>query len=189
MIQLRLGQADLQMLKEPFGRLLPGTPMQTMSELNSIISQTQPRRITAVGDVVSRETLVAGIRVNLRILDHISMRRPTAAFNLNAKKTYRLKNPAGVITLEAWEMIKRAMKDEEALIVVEGEEDLLALPCIVESPDGGLVLYGQPSQGLVVVETTPDEKNKAGLIIGRMIREEVSDAFTRERNEIFDAGG
>ena len=178
MIQLRPGQADLQRLKEPFGKLLPGAPAKTMSALNSIINETQPRRITAVGDVVSRETLVAGIRVNLRILDHISMRRPTAAFNLKVKKTYRLKNPAGVITLEAWETIKRAMKDEEALIVVEGEEDLLALPCIVESPDGGLVLYGQPSQGLVVVETTPEAKNKAGLIIGRMIREEVSDAFT-----------
>src|SRR5712664_2635151 len=172
MIQLRPGQADLQRLKEPFGRLLPGTPMQTMSALNSIISQTQPRRITAVGDVVSRETLVAGITVNLRILDHISMRRPTAAFNLKVSKTYRVKNPPGVITLEAWETIKKAMKDNEALIVVEGEEDLLALPCIVESPDNCLVLYGQPSKGLVVVDTNTKVKNEASLILSRMAREE-----------------
>jgi len=176
MIQLRPSPADLQKLKEPFGRLLPGTPAKTMSALNSIISETQPRRITAVGDVVSRETLAAGITVNLRIFDHISMRKPTAAFNPKVKKTYHVKNPAGVITLEAWETIKRAMKDEEALIVVKGEEDLLALPCIVESPDRGLVLYGQPSQGLVVVETTPEVKKKAGLLIGRMMREDVSDA-------------
>jgi len=172
MIQLRPGQADLQRLKEPFGRLLPGTPAKTMSALNSIISKTQPRRITAVGDVVSRETLVAGITVNLRILDHISMRRPTAAFNLKVNKTYRVKNPAGVITLEAWETIKKAMKDNEALIVVEGEEDLLALPSIVESPNNAMVLYGQPGQGLVVVATTPDVKNEASLILGRMTRQE-----------------
>jgi uncharacterized protein (UPF0218 family) len=171
MIQLRPGQADLQRLKEPFGRLLPGTPAKTMSELNRIISQTQPRRVTAVGDVVSRETLVAGIRVDLRILDHISMRRPTAAFNLKVKKTYHVKNPAGVITLAAWETIKRAMMDEEALIVVEGEEDLLALPSIVESPNNSMVLYGQPGQGLVVA-TTPDAKKEAILILGRMTREE-----------------
>ena len=172
MIQLRPGQADLQRLKEPFGRLLPGTPAKTMSALNSIISQTQPRRITAVGDVVSRETLVAGITVNLRILDHISMRRPTAAFNLKVSKTYRVKNPAGVITLEAWETIKKAMKDHEALIVVEGEEDLLALPCIVESPNNCLVLYGQPSKGLVVVDTNSKVKDEASLILSRMTREQ-----------------
>jgi uncharacterized protein (UPF0218 family) len=172
MIQLRAGQADLQRLKEPFGRLLPGTPAKTMSALNSIISKTQPRRITAVGDVVSRETLVAGITVNLRILDHISMRRPTAAFNLKVSKTYRVKNPAGVITLEAWETIKKAMKDNEALIVVEGEEDLLALPCIVESPNNCLVLYGQPSKGLVVVDTNSKVKDEASLILSRMTREQ-----------------
>ncbi len=174
MIQLRPNQADLQRLKEPFGRLLPGSPAKTMSELNSIISQTNPRRVTTVGDVVSRETLVAGIRVDLRILDHISLRRPTAAFNLKVKKTYHVKNPAGVITLEACETIKRAMKDEEALIVVEGEEDLLALPCIVESPSDSLVLYGQPSKGLVVVDTSPGAKKEASLILGRMIREDAS---------------
>ena len=174
MIQLRPSQADLQRLKEPFGRLLLGTPAKTMFELNRIISQAQPRRVSAVGDIVSRETLVAGITVNLRILDHISMRRPTAAFNLKVKKTYRVRNPAGGITLEAWDTIKRAMKDEEALIVVEGEEDLLALPCIVESPDDSLVLYGQPSRGLVVVDTNPKVRQEASLILGRMSREETA---------------
>jgi uncharacterized protein (UPF0218 family) len=140
--------------------------------LNSIVSKTRPRKVVAVGDVVSRETLVAGITVNLRILDHISMRRPTAAFNLKVKKTYHVKNPAGVITLEAWETIKRAMKDEEALIIVEGEEDLLALPCIVESPSNSLVLYGQPSKGLVVVDTNTKVQNEASLILSRMTRDE-----------------
>ena len=171
MIQLRPAQADLQRLKEPFGRLLPGTPAKTMSALNSIISQTNPKRVVAVGDVVSRETLIAGIRVNLRIIDHISMRKPTTAFNLKIGKTYRVNNPAGVITLEAWEKIKQAMKDDEALIIVEGEEDLLALPCIVESPSNSLVLYGQPSKGLVVVETNSKVKDEASLILSRMTRE------------------
>ena len=172
MIQLRPNPADIQRLKEPFGRLLPGTPAQTMSALNRIISQTQPGRVAAVGDVVSRETLIAGIAVNLRILDHISMRRPTAAFNLKVRKTYHVKNPAGVITLEAWEAIRRSMKDEESLIVVEGEEDLLALPLIAESPDNSLVLYGQPSKGLVVVAIDPIVKTEAGLILNRMTKEE-----------------
>jgi uncharacterized protein (UPF0218 family) len=64
------------------------------------------------------------------------------------------------------------MKDEDAVILVEGEEDLLALPSIVESPDNSLVLYGQPSQGLVVVDTNSMVRKEAGLILGRMTREE-----------------
>src|SRR3989442_14274058 len=98
MIQLRPNQADLQRLKEPFGRLLLGSPARTMSELNSIISQTNPRRVTAVGDVESRETLVAGIMADVRILDPISMRKPTSAFNLKLNKPYHVKNPSGVLT-------------------------------------------------------------------------------------------
>jgi GTP-dependent dephospho-CoA kinase len=175
MIQLRPNPTDLPRLKEPFGRLLPGTPAKTMTALNQIISQTRPTRVIAVGDVVSRETLVAGITVNLRIIDHISMRKPTSAFNLKVKQTYRVKNPPGVIALSAWETIKRAMKADEALIVVEGEEDLLALPCIVESPSKSLVLYGQPSKGLVVVETNQEVKKDASLILSRMTREEEQD--------------
>ena len=174
MIQLRPSQAALQRLKEPFGKLLLGEPSKTMPELNSIISRLHPRKVVAVGDVVSRETYTIGIKVDLRIIDHVSMRKPTGTFNLKQKTTYHVRNPPGVITLESWEAIKRAMKDDDAVILVDGEEDLLALPSIVESPTNSLVLYGQPSQGLVVVDASPDVKNEASLILRRMIREETS---------------
>ena len=174
MIQLRPNQGDLERLKEPLGKLILGDPPKTMPELNSIISRLHPRKVVAVGDVVSRETYAAGIRVDLRIIDHISMRKPTATFNLEPKTTYHVKNPAGVINLESWEAIKRAMKDDDAVILVDGEEDLLALPCIVESPNNSLVLYGQPSQGLVVVDTSSTVRNEASLILNRMTREETS---------------
>src|SRR5205809_4700333 len=61
MIQLRPNQADLQRLKEPFGKLLPGDPSKTMPELNMLVRRNHPSRVTAVGDVVSQETLAAGI--------------------------------------------------------------------------------------------------------------------------------
>ena len=175
MIQLRPNQADLARLKEPFGKLLQGDPSKTMPELNMLVRRNHPSRVTAVGDVVSQETLAAGIPVDLRIIDHISMRKPARSFAIKARKTYHVRNPAGVISMRSWEFIKQAMREEDVVIYVEGEEDLLALPCIVESPDGGLVLYGQPSQGLVVVETQPAVKKEAELIIGRMIRENVAD--------------
>src|SRR2546427_11298267 len=121
MIQLRPNQSDLQRLKEPFGKLLPGDPSKTMPELNSIISRLHPRKVVAVGDVVSRETYAAGIKVDLRIIDHVSMRKPTATFNLKTKTTYHVRNPAGIITVESSETMKGAINDEDAVNLVGGE--------------------------------------------------------------------
>ena len=172
LIQFRPNASDLPRLKKPFGRLIPGEPVKTMPQLKALIDKTRPSRVTAVGDVVSRETLAAGIRVDLRIIDRISMRKPTALFNVKAEKTYHVTNPPGVITMGSLEVVKRAMKERDALILVDGEEDLLTLPCIVESPDDGLVLYGQPSEGLIVVATASHVKKEADQILKRMTREE-----------------
>ncbi len=173
MIVFKPNSSDIPRLKKPFGILIQGEPQRTMPQLKSLIEKSRPTRVTAVGDVVSRETLAAGIRVDLRIIDHISMRKPSEPFEALALVTYHAKNPPGVITLESWDTIRQAMKQTNALILVEGEEDLLTLPCIVESPDNALVLYGQPSEGLVVVSTTPDIRQEASLILERMAREEV----------------
>jgi GTP-dependent dephospho-CoA kinase len=136
------------------------------------MSELRPRKVRGRSPL-SRENLVAGISVDL-IIDHISMRKPSASFNIEAGRTYRVKNPAGVITEESWNAIKRTMKERDVLIVVEGEEDLLALPCTVESPNEALVFYGQPDRDLIVVETGRDAKNEASLILGRMTMEEAS---------------
>jgi len=171
MIVYRPNKSDLSQLKEPFGELIPGEPDKTMPALKRMVQANAPRRVTAVGDVVSKETLTAGIPVDLRIVDHISMRRPTESFNINARKTYHVKNPPGVITEESWKTIKQAMKEREVVIYVEGEEDLLTLPSISESPNNALVLYGQPSQGLVVVTITPSTRTRASEMLARMTRE------------------
>jgi GTP-dependent dephospho-CoA kinase len=175
LIQFRPNPSDLPRLKNPFGKLIPGEPSKTMPELKKLLGQTRPSRVTAVGDVVSRETLAAGISVDLRIIDRISMRKPTAQFNVKAQKTYHVTNPPGVITMGSWDVIKKAMKEHDALILVDGEEDLLTLPCIVESPEHGIVLYGQPSQGLIVVTITSEIKKEASQILDRMTKEEAND--------------
>jgi GTP-dependent dephospho-CoA kinase len=170
--QFKPHQSDLPRLKEPFGRLVPGEPSATMPELKRIIRDNHPRKVSTVGDVVSRETLIAGIQVDLRIIDHISMRKPSTSFDMRARNTYKVRNPAGSISVESWETIKRAMRQEDVLIIVDGEEDLLTLPCIAESPDNSLVLYGQPSQGLVVVTTNTTARARAAEILARMTRED-----------------
>jgi len=36
---------------------------------------------------------------------------------------------------------------------VDGEEDLAVIPCVLMAPEGSLILYGQPGEGVVLVET------------------------------------
>ena len=45
-------------------------------------------------------------------------------------------------------------------LVVDGEEDLLALPSILFAPLNAYVLYGQPNEGIVVVSVTESLKIK-----------------------------
>ena len=172
-IQFRPREEDVQRLKSPLGSLLSGPPSETMSKLRTLIKEKNPPRIIAAGDVVSRETLVSAIRVHLRIIDNKTLRKSIASPEFPGKR-FHVKNPAGVVTMEAWEAIKKAMKENsEAVILVDGEEDLLALPSVLEAPVNSFVLYGQPSEGLVVVIVTPRVKSDVAAILERMSREDV----------------
>ena len=159
-MQLRPRPEDIAKLKIPLGRLLTGKPEEAIPKLLRLIERENPPKVVTVGDVVSRETWKSGLRVGLRIIDQRSMRRRMPKASLSAKTTYHVRNPAGVVTMEAWKAIQDAMREKEVVMIVEGEEDLLTLPAIVESPDDAFVVYGQPSQGLVVVTATAPKKRK-----------------------------
>jgi uncharacterized protein (UPF0218 family) len=139
-----------------------------MPRLNVLVQRSKPSKVTTVGDVVSREALATGIQVGLRIVDQMTLRKKIVRVEIKAERTYKVKNPAGVITKEAWDTIREAMRDREALILVDGEEDLLAIPAVLESPDNAIVVYGQPSEGLVVVNVSPDKKSEVRKIVDRM---------------------
>jgi uncharacterized protein (UPF0218 family) len=67
-------------------------------------------------------------------------------------------NPPGVLTDELIELITDSIKtstsDNPIIIVVDGEEDLAVLPAILNSPEDTYILYGQPKEGVVLVNST-----------------------------------
>ena len=142
-----------------------------MPKLKLLIQQSKPSKVTTVGDVVSRETFAAGIQVSLRIVDQMTLRKKISPVEIKAERTYKVRNPAGTITEDAWDTIKEALRDGEALVLVDGEEDLLAIPAVLESPDNAFVVYGQPSEGLVVVTASPEKKDEVRKIVNRMTKE------------------
>ncbi len=172
---IRPRSTDLERLKIPFGKLFAGSPEKTIPQLRLLIEEARPPMVVTVGDVVSRETLRAGLEVRLRIVDNRSMRKEIPGTSFPIKNTFSVKNPPGVITMEAWHTIRRALREEKAVIFVDGEEDLLVLPVILESPTDSFVVYGQPKEGLVVVTATASKKREVESMMDQMIREDAAE--------------
>jgi len=114
------------------------------------------------------------VKVSLYMADGKVEREAFQPPNVPAGKTLKVRNPAGTISLEALEAVKEALKGGEAvLLLVEGEEDLLALAAIAYAPEGSLVFYGQPGEGLVAVKVNGEKREKALSVIEAMPEGEV----------------
>lgn len=156
-------------LKRPIGLLLVEKDETTTEYLRKILEEQKLGKTIVVGDYTAKRILNNGLNADVYIIDNRIMRRPTSPINLKLEQTIHVKNPAGMITEEAWGAVEEAIRSEKRTkLVVHGEEDLLALPAILSSPIGSLVLYGQPKIGLVVVEVTEKKKIKISRIMDRM---------------------
>ncbi|MBI4226334.1 DUF359 domain-containing protein, partial [Candidatus Roizmanbacteria bacterium] len=83
---------------------------------------------------------------------------------------FTTKNPPGTISISAIRDIKRALANylktkRKQLIIIKGEEDLLALPAILLAPLHSLVLYGQIDLGVVIVEVTVKKKKEVEKLL------------------------
>ncbi|MCL2643143.1 MAG: GTP-dependent dephospho-CoA kinase family protein [Candidatus Bathyarchaeota archaeon] len=153
--------------KEPFGLLIKGSFKQTMAKMREIKIQNPPK-IIAVGDTVTKNLQTYDIPFDLSIIDNQCMRKKvqSVVYTLN---TVNVKNPQGTITKEAIEAIEEALKKDEPMsIVVEGEEDLLALIVVLYAPENSVVVYGQPHEGIVLVKVSPEKKTEASEFLKAM---------------------
>ena len=134
-----------------------------------MIRTMRPAKTVAVGDKVSENMLKTGIPPNVLIVDNRVMRRPITPITVDAEETLHLKNPPGTITDEAWRVIGEALKTNNRVrIVVEGEEDLLALVAALCAPENSVVIYGQPREGMVVIKVTDEVKETLLRLVDEM---------------------
>lgn len=156
-------------LKEPFGMLIRGSFTQTMGEMKKLVKQEKPPKIVSVGDTVSRNLHENQMNPQLSITDNKRMRRRIKPRTFAGKNVVHVKNPQGTITEEAITAVKEALEsDDRVHIIVDGEEDLLALIAVLYAPEKSLVVYGQPYLGIVVVEVTSEKKAEAAEILKAM---------------------
>ena len=156
-------------LKEPMGTLYPGpedTPEVAIQAAVEAIPAYSPCLI-AVGDVTVNALLETGWVPDVGVVDGQTKRTPwdgeidTTSF----VGLLSCENPAGQLTPDLLECTDLALDfafSEEGgpvLLEVEGEEDLAPIMIHLLAPLGTVVLYGQPSAGVVLRIT--DESTKA----------------------------
>ncbi|MEA5388828.1 GTP-dependent dephospho-CoA kinase family protein [Haloarculaceae archaeon H-GB11] len=150
-------------LKDPLG------PIRT--DAAAVLAEAAGPVVT-VGDVVTYHILQAGHTPRLALVDERTKRSPVDDEIWDAidgfDEVSRVENPAATLTDDLLRTIRDGLASEAAtLVVVDGEEDLAALPVVAIAPDGATVLYGQPDEGMVVVTVGDAERERVlGLLDG-----------------------
>jgi hypothetical protein len=108
------------------------------------------------------------MRPDVIIVDNLEKREKAAQFGYSAEHTFRTQNRAGTIESGAWQIIVEAVRQGNSVVLVDGEEDLLALPAVLSSPDKSLVVYGQPGVGIVLVRVNAEKKKDISELVEQM---------------------
>jgi hypothetical protein len=83
-------------------------------------------------------------------------------------KAIRATNPPGFITDELVEAVGKVLAAGKGKILVDGEEDLAALVVLMRAKDGAFVAYGQPNEGVVLIEVDAVVRKRAAAIFAKM---------------------
>lgn len=156
-------------LVKPLGEILAG------DMIGSSFERRRDDVIIAVGDITTKNLLTAGVIPNLSIVDFQVGRKPYRDLDvkfteLNLYRVLVTSGP-GYIAKEAITLIQKWATNpgNREVIIVNGEEDLTALPAIAYAPTGAVVYYGQPDRGLVEVGITEEKKKEAIELLNKFL--------------------
>ena len=154
-------------LKKPLGNLISDNDPNRENIIKKISAESV---IITVGDRTTENMLQLGLKPQIQIIDGLEKRTQRIApadDTVNTKLS--CKNPPGEITEESIQVIRKAFSCEPPVrITVDGEEDLLVIPACIFAPENSVVMYGQPNEGLVIVQVTPEILAKIQKILDTM---------------------
>lgn len=151
-------------LKVPLGAIFTDT---------ETLLDSAGRPLVAVGDVVTFHLESAGVTPDVALVDGLTKRDAVApeirdAVSDDARRV-SVTNPAATLTADLlFALAKSIHADEATVLVVDGEEDLAALPAVLAAPEGASVVYGQPDEGMVLVQVTPEVQAQVADLLARM---------------------
>lgn len=150
-------------------------PMDTLYK-NGIFNEkkTDFSRVITVGDFVTKSFNEKSLDQKISVVDYLVNRKnefssfKELGFKGN-EKVLEVSNPAGCLTPPLFksvsEILNLANSAKRLILKINGEEDLSVLPFLLLAPLGFTIFYGQPSCGIVKVEVTEENKEKAYKIV------------------------
>jgi len=151
-------------LARPLGKLFEADAIEKPAFAKVV---TESPMVVTVGDRVTETIGRMGRAPDVQIVDGLENRSKRRLPDVPSSRTIRVSNPPATITETAIAGIKDAFKGRKPVrVLVDGEEDLLAIPAVVLAPLSATVFYGQPGVGIVLVKATPAAKsrNRAYLV-------------------------
>jgi hypothetical protein len=153
-------------LAKPLGRLYKASELDGSALIKSLFHFST---VASVGDKVTEILWNLGRVPEVQVVDGRENRRKRAPPVVPYTRLIRTCNPPGTITKSAINAIEEAFRGEKPVrVLVEGEEDLLAIPVVLAAPMSAGVIYGQPGAGIVLVRVTPVTKARNKALLAKM---------------------
>lgn len=127
--------------------------------------------LIAVGDVVTYHLREAGRVPDLAVVDGYTERERADEEIREAvvDGDVTVENPAATLTAGLLSALRERLDaGSPQTIVVEGEEDLATVPAVLVAPDGASVVYGQPGEGMVLVDVDAETRERMADLFGRL---------------------
>ena len=163
-------------LKDPFGQLIPGPenePSHAMSEV-LLLTEGALGPLIAVGDVTVRTLQDLGRPADIALIDGRTKRKAWEGAEKIDSSLYdsvlNCSSPAGHLTPSLLSSCREAISSwsnqkTSSMIIVDGEEDLAPLLLHPLAPIDSVILYGQPSKGVVIRWCGEDAKQRCRRLL------------------------
>lgn len=154
-VYLRIPNGLRGRLRRPLGFFIAGPHAEFKAK--KYIEHIKPVKVATIGDVVSSTLHEAKLHIDIAVIDGKTLRSVGRQYSFKSSHTFKVRNPPGTISIEAWNTLRKALEiNGEVLVLVDGEEDLLVIPVVILAPENSVVAYGQPplwgDEGIVIIE-------------------------------------
>lgn len=152
-------------LKQPLGLLIKD--LKTWIVLQDFLGASS---IVTIGDVVTKSFNTLSLKPRIAVIDfHVGRKKQFSSFGelgfLGEEEIIEVDNPAGCLTpllfKAVFQIFHTLSSKGHVLLVINGEEDLSVLPFLLLCPLGFVIFYGQLGGGVVKVEVSEENKQKA----------------------------
>lgn len=155
-------------LKQPLGELIKESSPDFEIAVDECIRKylTIPRLVVTVGDAVTDSFLKKNYIPDISVIDLCIERKKVyetvSDLGFRGEKVLKVSNEPGTLSYQVYEALKTQLKHQQkpAVLQIDGEEDLITLFAVLVAPLYSLIIYGQPHEGIVVVEATESKKKE-----------------------------